>query len=164
MMASRLLYGMANHGVLPSFLGRVHSSRRTPWASILVTTVIALGLITYVSLDTEGSVVALLGGTTSLLLLAVFTVVNAVVLVLRRDHVDHKHFEAGRVLPVIGAVACAYLVLPWSSGRPVEQYQIAGVLLVIGVVLFALTWVVRRLAGSPTRISDDADDLTTKAE
>jgi len=164
MMASRLLYGMANHGVVPSFLGRVHSSRRTPWASILVTTVIAVALIAYVSLDTEGSVVALLGGTTSLLLLAVFTVVNAVVLVLRRDRVDHKHFAAGRVLPVVGAVACAYLVLPWSSGRPVEQYQIAGVLLAIGVVLFGITWLVRRITGSSTRVSDDAADLTTKAE
>ena len=39
----------------------------------------------------------------------------------------------------LGAVACAYLVLPWS-GRPVEQYQIAGVLLAIGVVLWAATY------------------------
>jgi len=164
MMASRLLYGMSKHGVVPSFLGRVHPKRRTPWASILVTTVIALGLITYVSLDTEGSVVAVLGGTTSLLLLAVFAVVNGTVLVLRRDKVEHKHFNAGRVLPVIGAVACAYLVLPWSSGRPIEQYEIAGVLLVIGVLLWALTWAVRRLTGSNTKVSDDADDLTTKVE
>jgi len=164
MMASRLLYGMSRHGVVPSFLGRVHATRRTPWASILVTTVIALGLISYVSLDTEGSVVALLGGTTSLLLLTVFTVVNGVVLVLRRDHVEHKHFNAGPVLPVIGALACAYLVLPWSSGRPVEQYQIAGVLLAIGVLLWAVTWGARRLVGSDRRIADDAEDLTTKAE
>ena len=163
MMASRLLYGMSKQGVLPAFLSSVHPTRRTPWASIVLTTVIALGLITYVSLDTEGSVVALLGGTTSLLLLAVFTVVNGTVLVLRRDTVEHKHFNAGRVLPVIGALACAYLVLPWSSGRPIEQYQIAGVLLAVGVLLFALTWVVRRLVGSKKRIADDADDLTTKA-
>ncbi|WP_411699943.1 APC family permease [Conyzicola sp.] len=164
MMASRLLYGMSRHGVVPSALGRVHPGRQTPWVSILVTTVIALGLITYVSLDTEGSVVALLGGTTSLLLLTVFTVVNGTVLVLRRDSVDHKHFHAGRVLPVVGALACAYLVLPWSSGRPVEQYQIAGVLLAIGVVLWVLTWAIRRMLGTNRPIADDADDLTTKVE
>ena len=163
MMASRLLYGMSKHGVVPSFLGRVHATRRTPWASIVVTTVIAVGLISYVSLDTEGSVVALLGGTTSLLLLAVFAVVNSVVLVLRRDRVEHKHFNAGPVLPVIGALACAYLVLPWSSGRPVEQYEIAGVLLAIGVLLWAITWAVRRITGSTPKISDDAEDLTTKS-
>jgi len=163
MMASRLLYGMSRHGVVPSVLGRVHPKRQTPWVSILVTTVIALGLISYVSLDTEGSVVALLGGTTSLLLLAVFTVVNAVVLVLRRDRVEHKHFSAGPVLPVVGALACAYLVLPWSSGRPVEQYQIAGVLLAIGVLLWAITWGARRVVGSESSVSDDAEDLTTKS-
>jgi len=163
MMASRLLYGMSKHGVVPSFLGRVHATRRTPWASIVVTTVIAVGLISYVSLDTEGSVVALLGGTTSLLLLAVFAVVNSVVLVLRRDRVEHKHFNAGPVLPVVGALACAYLVLPWSSGRPVEQYEIAGVLLAIGVLLWAITWAVRRITGSTPKISDDAEDLTTKS-
>jgi len=163
MMASRLLYGMSKHGVVPSFLGRVHAARRTPWASIVVTTVIAVGLISYVSLDTEGSVVALLGGTTSLLLLAVFAVVNSVVLVLRRDRVEHKHFNAGPVLPVVGALACAYLVLPWSSGRPVEQYEIAGVLLAIGVLLWAITWAVRRITGSTPKISDDAEDLTTKS-
>ncbi|MBB5842902.1 amino acid transporter [Conyzicola lurida] len=160
MMASRLLYGMSKRGVLPSFLSRVHPGRRTPWAAILLTTAIAVGLISYVSLDTEGSVVALLGGTTSLLLLAVFTVVNGTVLVLRRDMVEHEHFHAGRVLPVIGALSCAYLVLPWSSGRPVEQYEIAGVLLAIGVLLWGITWLARRLVGSNTTVKDDATGLT----
>jgi uncharacterized membrane protein len=35
---------------------------------------------------------------------------------------------------------CVYLVLPWSSGRPIEQYQIAGVLLAVGLVLWVATW------------------------
>jgi APA family basic amino acid/polyamine antiporter len=147
MMASRLLYGMARQGVLPAFLGKVHPRRRTPWAAILLTTGLALALSAYVSLDTEGSVVAVLGGTTSLLLLAVFAVVNATVLVLRRDRVEHKHFNAGPVLPVIGALCCIYLVLPWTSGREVEQYEIAGVLLLLGVVLWAVTWGVGRRGG-----------------
>ena len=43
----------------------------------------------------------LLGGTTSLLLLCVFTIVNVAVLVLRRDPVDHKHFRAPTALPVV---------------------------------------------------------------
>ena len=89
---------------------------------------------------------ALLGGTTSLLLLAVFAVVNVAVLVLRKDKVEHRHFRAGRVLPVVGAVACVYLVLPWSSGRPAGQYQIAGVLLGVGVVLWGITWLFQRKA------------------
>jgi basic amino acid/polyamine antiporter, APA family len=144
MMASRLLYGMSRQKVLPGFLSSVHPFRRTPWVSILLTTVIALGLISYVSLAPDSPVVSILGGTTSLLLLAVFCVVNVTVLVLRRDPVQHQHFRAGRVLPVVGAVACAYLVLPWTSGRAVEQYQIAGVLVALGVVLWGITYVWKR--------------------
>ncbi|MFD0477170.1 amino acid permease [Nonomuraea thailandensis] len=144
LMASRLLYGMGKQGVLPAFLAKVNPRRRTPEASILFTTVIAMGLITFVSLDPESPVVALLGGTTSLLLLAVFAAVNVSVLVLRRDQSAVKHFNAGRVLPVLGTITCLYLVLPWSSGRPAGQYQIAGVLLAIGLVLWLVTWLARR--------------------
>jgi amino acid transporter len=138
MMASRLLYGMSKQGVLPGFLSKVQPKRRTPWAAILFTSALALGLIVYVSLDPKGSIVALLGGTTSLLLLAVFAVVNVAVLVLRRQPVDHKHFRTPRVLPIVGAITCLYLVFPWTSGRPAGQYGIALALLAIGVVLWAV--------------------------
>ncbi|MEW1958862.1 APC family permease [Kineococcus sp. NPDC059986] len=150
LMASRLLYGMGRQGVLPPFLSAVHPTRRTPWAAVALTTGIALALITYVSLAPDSPVVAVLGGTTSLLLLTVFCVVNVAVLVLRRDRVAHSHFSAGRVLPVVGAVACAYLVLPWTSGRATEQYEIAGVLVGLGVVLGLVTHVWRRSASRAT--------------
>ena len=136
LMASRLLYGMSRQRVLPRFLGKVHRSRRTPWAGILFTTAIAFGLIFFADL-------AALGGTTSLLLLCVFTIVNVAVLVLRRDPVDHDHFRAPTALPVIGAVACAYLASP-LSGRAGADYRIAAVLMVIGVGLWAVTWAVQR--------------------
>ncbi|MCM4075979.1 APC family permease [Paractinoplanes hotanensis] len=136
LMASRLLYGMANERVLPRVLGRVHPGRRTPWVGIVFTTLIAFGLIWFADLSA-------LGGTTSLLLLCVFTVVNIAVLVLRRDPVDHDHFKAPTVIPVIGAVACAYLASP-LSGRDAGDYRIAGILLVIGVVLWLVTWLYNR--------------------
>jgi hypothetical protein len=66
------------------------------------------------------------------------------VLVLRKDQSTTEHFNAGRVLPVLGVITCLYLVLPWSSGRPAGQYQIAGVLLAIGLVLWLVTWLARR--------------------
>ncbi|MEV4798511.1 APC family permease [Nonomuraea sp. NPDC049421] len=146
LMASRLLYGMSKQGVLPPFLAKVHPTRRTPHASIVFTTGIALLLIAYVSLVPDSPVVALLGGTTSLLLLAVFALVNVSVLVLRREDTGVEHFKAGRVLPVVGTVTCLYLVLPWSSGRPAGQYEIAGVLLAVGLLLWGLTWWSRRRA------------------
>ncbi len=84
---------------------------------------------------------ALLGGTTSLLLLCVFTVVNLTLLVLRRRPVDHDHFRAPAFLPVVGALTCAFLAGPWArSEEQQQQYMIAGGLLVVGVGLWMLTW------------------------
>jgi amino acid transporter len=151
LMASRLLYGMAKQRVLPSFLGKVAPSRRTPWAAILFTTVVAFGLIVLVTLQEESGVIAALGGTTSLLLLAVFTIVNIAVLKLRSNIVERKHFVAPTALPVIGAIACSFFVGPWT-GRPVIEYQIAGWLLLIGVILWFFTWAFNR--PEPTQITD----------
>ncbi len=132
MMASRLIYGMSREGVLPPALGKVHSGRRTPFVAIIFTSLIAVGLIAF-----AGGVPAL-GGTTALLLLGVFTIVNVAVLVLRKDKVAHKHFRTPTILPVLGAVSCFFLVGPWT-GRDTVQYSIAGVLLLIGVILWAAT-------------------------
>jgi amino acid transporter len=140
LMASRLVYGMSNQHVLPPLLGRVHAKRRTPTTAILFTTALAFGLITFV-----GAVPAL-GGTTALLLLIVFTVVNIAVLVLRKDRVDADHFRTPTVLPVVGALACAFLATPWA-GRPTEQYPIAGIQLGIGVLLWVVTVLVNRRTG-----------------
>jgi amino acid transporter len=137
LMASRLVYGMSREGVLPPLLGRVHAVRRTPYVAIGFTTLLAFGLITFV-----GAVPAL-GGTTALLLLCVFTVVNIAVLVLRRDPVGHKHFRTPTFLPIIGAISCAFLAGPWTGRDPV-QYRIAGVLLAIGVALWGVTLLVNR--------------------
>ena len=64
-------------------------------------------------------------------------------LVLRRDPVDHDHFVAPVVLPVLGALACAFLVGPWTD-RDTVEYQIAGGMIAVGIVLWALTWLTNR--------------------
>lgn len=156
LMASRLLYGMGKQQVLPAFLSRVLPERRTPWAAILFTTAIALGLVLYVGQLSEDAITTL-GGTTSLLLLAVFTVVNVVVLVLRREPTEGHHFRAPTALPVIGALACAFFASP-LSGQETERYKVAGVLLAIGVVLWVITWMANRaLRSKKTHVSDPSD-------
>jgi amino acid transporter len=155
MMASRLLYGMARQGVLPPVLGRVLEGRRTPWVAILFTTAIAVGLLVFVGRSANASSqLSLLGGTTALLLLAVFTVVNICCLVLRRDRIEAKHFRAPTVMPIIGALCCAYLVGPWTGRNP-QQYTIAGILIGVGVVLWLITWLINRaLSGRDTYIKN----------
>lgn len=140
LMASRLVYGMSREHVLPAVLGKVHPSRRTPYVAIGFTTLVAMALITVV-----GEIPAL-GGTTALLLLCVFTVVNIAVLVLRKDKVAHAHFRTPTIVAVLGALSSAFLVGPWTGRDPV-QYKIAGVLLAIGVVLWVITLFINRATG-----------------
>ncbi|TNU73319.1 APC family permease [Miniimonas arenae] len=154
LMASRLIYGMARQRVLPPVLGRVHEGRRTPWVAIVFTTVMAFGVITAVSLTPDSNVIAVLGGTTALLLLAVFAVVNVAVLVLRRDPAPPEAFRTPTVIPVLGALSCLYLVTP-LAGRDPLQYRVAGTLLVVGLVLWGITYAVNaRLGVKPTRWQD----------
>ena len=147
LMASRLLYGMANEGILPKAFGTVHPFRRTPWVAIIFTTAIAAVLVA--SAGADG--VSKLGGTTALLLLAVFTIVNVAVLVLRRETVPHKHFRAPTVAPVLACALCAYLAIPVLSGRPASDYYIALILLGVGVLLWGVNYLYLRTAGTRTR-------------
>ncbi len=127
-MTSRLTYGMASEGLLPSVLGRVLPRRRSPWVAILVTTAVSMALALTGSLET-------LANTVVLLLLVVFVSTNTAVLVLRRDRVDHAHFRTPAVLPVLALVSCAVLLTRLEGG-----VWLRGLLLVaVGVVLYVVT-------------------------
>ena len=129
-MASRLLYGMSREGVLPPQLSLVLPNRRTPWAAVAFTTLLAAGLIVTGDLSK-------LADTTVALLVIVFAIVNISVLVLRRDPVDHEHFRIPSVFPVLG-VGVSIALLTQIEG---ETYVRAAILLAIGVGL----WVVNAL-------------------
>ncbi len=143
LMASRLIYGMAKQDVLPRSLAAVLHGRRTPWAAIVFVTLIAFGLIFAVTKLMGEDTVTALGGTTALLLLGVFTVVNIACLVLRKDHVKHGHFRAPTLLPILGAITCGFLVGPWTD-RDTVEYKIGGAMIVLGVVLWLMTWLWNR--------------------
>ncbi|MEU1120244.1 MULTISPECIES: APC family permease [unclassified Streptomyces] len=139
MMASRLCYGMANERILPRAMGRVLPRRRTPIVGIVFVSLLAIGLVS--TGEIEG-----LGDTTAFLLLCVFAVVNVAVLVLRRDPVEHRHFRAPTVVPVLGAITALILASPLAD-RPAEVYVRAGVLVAIGVGLWVVNQVVLRAKG-----------------
>jgi APA family basic amino acid/polyamine antiporter len=128
-MASRLLYGMSNEGILPGIFGRVHGTRRTPYVSILATTALAMVLISTGDLSD-------LADMTVFLLLGVFITVNVSVLVLRRDVVEHHHFRAPTVIPVIGAVVCLALMVFETEGRIAVRSLF---ILAAGVLLYVVT-------------------------
>ncbi|CCH27891.1 APC family permease [Actinosynnema sp. NPDC047251] len=146
LMASRLIYGMSRERIIPKVFGTVHPFRRTPWISIIFTSGVAIILVSTTD-------IAKLGGTTALLLLVVFTIVNIAVLVLRKEKVGHKHFRAPTWVPVLGVITCAYLASP-LSGRPGDDYLIALYLLAAGLVL----WVINRLVHG--KVEFDAEKLS----
>lgn len=139
MMASRLLYGMAKQGVLPPFLGKVLQQRRSPWSAIVFSTILGVLLILIVRFVLAENTIQFLGGTTALLLLTVFCLVNIAVLVLRKDRVTHRHFRTPTVVAVLGAVSAGLLVGPWAQ-KP-ENYSIAAGLLGVGFALYLITFV-----------------------
>jgi amino acid transporter len=151
LMASRLLYGMANQGVLPAPFAWV-SPRKTPWFGIAFTTALSILLILTTD-DLSG-----LSDTTVLLLTSVFFLVNVCVLVLRRDPVGHSHFVAPTIMPIIGGLVALVFLLPIN--RTGEVYLTAIYLLIGGLVLWALNFLVTRRVG--TVVAEE--DVTTSPE
>ena len=133
-MASRLLYGMANEKILPASLAKVHPRRQTPYVAILFTVLIAAGLVSYGSFKN-------LAETTVLLLLLVFSLVNVAVLVLRKKPVEHAHYKTPTWAAALGAIATLLLASPLDRVRDPEVYVTAASLVGIGVVL----WLLNRL-------------------
>ncbi|WP_431230949.1 APC family permease [Mycolicibacterium psychrotolerans] len=123
-MASRLTFGMAEHRLLPSALGAVLSNRRTPWAAIVATTVVAMALTSIGELST-------LAETVVLLLLFVFISTNVAVLVLRRDTVSHSHFRVWTPVPVLGVASCLLLLTQQSA----KVWLFGAILLAVGLLL-----------------------------
>jgi basic amino acid/polyamine antiporter, APA family len=132
-MASRITYGMADQGVLPGVFSRVHAGRRTPWVAILFVTTI--GLIMLVSLG--AGALDTLSSTTVVLLLMAFIMVNASVLALRGDRVEHEHFRTPTVFPVLGIVVSLVLLI-YSAVNDITIFVLAGLLLLLGVVLYGV--------------------------
>jgi amino acid transporter len=138
-MASRLLYGMAEEDVVPPAFSRL-SRWRTPAVAIVFTTAISIGLILTGDLGA-------LADTTVLLLLCVFITVNVAVLVLRRDPVQEDHFQVPSVFPVLGICACVGVMTQVEG----ITFLRGGALLVLGLILWALERGVARLGGAGER-------------
>jgi basic amino acid/polyamine antiporter, APA family len=140
-MASRIIYGMGDQGVMPTVFSSVHPGRRTPWVSIAFTAAIAL--IVLVTIGRNDEALSTLGSTTVVLLLIAFVMVNISVLVLRRDEVGHEHFRAPTAFPVLGAVVAAALLI-YQAASDITVFGLAAALLAIGVVLYGVNVLVKR--------------------
>jgi amino acid transporter len=102
-MASRVIYGMANEGMAPELLGWVHPVRQTPMLAILSLAVLIALLALSVPL-------LRLAELTSLIILAIFTLVNASLFLLGRREGTPEKLRRWRYWGLAGAVVSFALV------------------------------------------------------
>jgi len=77
------------------------------------------------------------------LLLLAFIMVNVSVMVLRSDRVDHEHFRTPTIFPVLGIVVSVALLV-YTAVSDISIFYLAGLLLGIGLVLYAVNFLVKR--------------------
>ncbi len=109
--SSRIVYGMATCNSLPSILGRVHPTTRTPWVSILIVGLISIGFLLVGGLN-------FLANVTVYTLFVAFIFINATVIILRfttpdRDRPFKLPLNLGRLplISLIGLITCSVLLL-----------------------------------------------------
>lgn len=119
-MGSRLIYGMAAQGLLPSFLDKIHAKRQTPHRAILVMLAIVL-ILAFIG-D-----ISVLAKATSVLLLTVFIIVNASLIVLKRRPNEPKgRFRVPSFVPACGIIVCLAMLSQTSSEEQVIAIVILG--------------------------------------
>lgn len=124
-MGSRLLYGMARHGLLPSPLANVHRARKTPHVAIITLWII------FITLALSGDISSL-AKSTSVLLLFSFIIVNLSLFVLTKKEKMEGTFEVPRIVPLLGAGVC----LAMLTNAKAPELLTAGALLAVIVTLY----------------------------
>jgi APA family basic amino acid/polyamine antiporter len=144
---SRIFWTMADDGLLPPFVSRVHPRFRTPWITSILTGIGVAIVSALFTVREAGSLVSI--GT-----LLAFVIVSIGVLVLRiREPELPRTFKTPAVWIVapLGALSALYLMwfLPWRT------WERLIVWFVIGMFIYFL-YGVRRSKLAQSRLSGDA--------
>ncbi len=128
MAQPRILFTMANDGLLPKFFSRVHPKFQTPSGSTIVTGILALVVAGLFPIGVLGELVSI--GT-----LLAFVIVCAGVLVLRYTHPEmHRPFRTPfvHIVAVLGAGSALMQMI----ALPMDTWIRLVVWMVIGLVLY----------------------------
>ncbi|MGO1737054.1 MAG: APC family permease [Leucobacter sp.] len=167
----RMLYGLANEGLLPKWFGKVSRRTRVPWASMLVTAGCMASVLLY-STFTDGGIDLILSlisiACTTWLLSYIIAQVD--VIVLRKKYPNaHRPFKTPLYpLPqIIGIASCAYLIIfivPDMSERLVV-WGIAGTI-VAAIALFGIIWLKRNRLPlfTPTDLTQTQSNIVIRSE
>ena len=130
--SSRMIYGMAHQGLLPSALGKVGARTHSPYPATLALLLVLIPLALFGG-------IAELASATVLLLLVVFAVVNVALFVLQKRPGEAKgKFEVPRWVPALGTAVCGVLIVVRLTSRSWQAPALAGGLLTGMVALYFL--------------------------
>jgi APA family basic amino acid/polyamine antiporter len=107
MSQPRIFFAMSRDGLLPQGVSKVHPKFGTPYITTIITCVIVAVVAGFTQIQDVGEM-------TSIGTLFAFVVVCSAVLMLRYKRPDaHRPFRVpgGPVLPILGILSCAYLML-----------------------------------------------------
>lgn len=127
---SRIVYGVAAAKSLPHFLKKVHPRTRTPWVSIVVVGLIAIGFLFLGNLE-------FLASATNYALFLSFIFINASVVLLRYISPDFErpfkipvNIKRMPLLPVFGLITCIILLFQLSF----DAIALGIVITIIGII------------------------------
>ncbi len=104
-MGSRILYGLAKQGWLKADLAEVSGKTKTP----ITATVLVVGLMIAATIVLP---LVSLAKTTSLLILSIFTLVNAALYKIKRHHKKHDgYISVPLAIPALGAISSTSLII-----------------------------------------------------
>jgi len=110
MSQPRIFFAMSRDQLLPAGVSRVHPRFRTPYITTIITCVIVAAVAGFVPIN-------ILGEMTSIGTLFAFVVVSLAVIVLRIRRPEARRpfrVPGGHVIPVLGVLACVYLMVSLS--------------------------------------------------
>ena len=146
-LGARVIYGMANHRVLPPFLGNVNRRFATPVAASLVFGVVLLGLtwayLLFTSLEnTFNDAIAI----TALLYAAfyIFTALAAVIYYWRRIFSNVMDAVTLGVLPLGAAGFLGWILVRSVQAAPASQIWTMVAIIAVGIVLMLAARLVLR--------------------
>ena len=127
---SRIAFAMAEDGMVPAVLGKLHPKRQTPWVANMVFMVATGLLAALVPIESLAKLVSV--GT-----LLAFAIVCGGVLVLRRREPDRERpfrVPGAPVVPLLGIASCLLLMvsLPWQTWMRLAAWFALGLMVYFG--------------------------------
>lgn len=167
----RMLYGLANEGLLPRWFAKVSRRTRVPWVGMLVTAGCMASVLLY-STFSQGGIELILNLISIACVTWLFSYIIAQidVIVLRRRYPSARRPFKTPLYPlpqVLGIASCVYLIVfivPDMEQRLVI-WASAGIIL-LAIAVFAVIWLKRNRLPlfTPTDLTHTQNNITVRSE